>query len=71
MAFMMPYSLKFFKMNIELPEDMDVPEMRRDTTKLSNLTWLVRNLSIRNSKHPKLKEVLSQILNKIKEMTNG
>ena len=32
----------------ELLEDMDIPEMRRDLNKHSNLRWLQRNLSINN-----------------------
>lgn len=33
-------------------EQMDVPEMRRDTSKISNIRWLNRNLAINNSNHP-------------------
>ena len=32
----------------ELLEDMDIPEMRRDLNKVSNLRWLQRNLNINN-----------------------
>ncbi len=32
----------------ELLEDMDIPEIRRDLNKHSNLRWLQRNLSINN-----------------------
>ena len=32
-----------------IPEDMDVPLNRRDTSKPENVRWLVRNLPIRNS----------------------
>jgi len=38
-------------MMITIPKDMDIPESRRDTTKLENLRWLERNLAIRNRKH--------------------
>ena len=31
---------------------MDVPELRRDTSRLSNLRWLNRNLAINNGQHP-------------------
>ena len=33
----------------ELIEDMDIPKMRRDLNKVSNLRWLQRNLSANNS----------------------
>ncbi len=32
----------------QLLENMDVPEMRRDLNKLSNLRWLQRNLNANN-----------------------
>jgi len=31
---------------------MDVPEMRRDTSQRTNIHWLNRNLQIQNSEHP-------------------
>ncbi len=40
-----------------IPEDMDVPLSRRDTSKPENVRWLVRNLPIRNSKHPSFDDV--------------
>ena len=40
-----------------IPEDMDVPLNRRDTSKPENVRWLVRNLTIRNSKHPSFDDV--------------
>jgi len=46
---------------IELPIYMDIPKMRRDTTKEANLRWLARNLAIRNSNHPQFKETMKQI----------
>ena len=33
-------------------DQMDVPEFRHDTSKLSNLRWLNRNLAINNGQHP-------------------
>jgi len=33
----------------ELLQPLDIPKMRRDLNKLSNLKWLQRNLSINNS----------------------
>jgi hypothetical protein len=35
-----------------IPEDMDVPMFRRDTSKPENVRWLLRNLGARNSDHP-------------------
>ncbi len=32
----------------ELLQPLDIPKMRRDLNKLSNLKWLQRNLSINN-----------------------
>ena len=32
----------------ELLEDMDIPNMRRDLNKVSNLRWLQRNLNANN-----------------------
>ena len=45
-----------------LPDDMDIPLMRRDTSKLDNVRWLVRNLSIRNNQHPDFEEVRLKLL---------
>ena len=42
-------------------EEMDVPEMRKDVKRLSNLRWLQRNLLIRNRKHPKAAEAIGII----------
>ena len=33
-------------------EVMEVPEIRRDTTRISNVRWLHRNLRIDHSSHP-------------------
>ena len=40
-----------------IPEDMDVPLSRRDTSKPENVRWLVRNLSVKNSEHPSFDDV--------------
>ena len=39
---------------------MDVPAMRRDLTNPANVRWLLRNVQVNNSKHPKIKEVLEK-----------
>ncbi len=36
----------------EILETMEVPDMRRDITKMSNLRWLSRNLAIQNCTNP-------------------
>jgi hypothetical protein len=35
-----------------LLNQLDVPEMRRDMSNISNVRWLGRNLRINNSNHP-------------------
>ena len=40
----------------ELLDTMDVPTMRRDLNKESNIKWLQRNLAIDNNKHPHIME---------------
>lgn len=41
--------------------EMDVPNMRRDLNKFSNLSWLKRNLLVRNGNHSKVTEALTII----------
>jgi hypothetical protein len=40
----------------ELLDTMDIPAMRRDLTKESNIRWLQRNITIDNNKHPRIME---------------
>jgi len=40
----------------EVLDTMDIPAMRRDLTKESNIRWLQRNLAIDNNKHPRILE---------------
>ena len=47
---------------VKIPDDMDVPRIRRDTNNLDNVMWLVRNLSVRKSQHPEFKNIFSQVL---------
>jgi len=47
---------------LELLEDMDVPKRR-----VTDLNWLNRNLSVRNSGHPDFKEAMELI----KELINA
>ena len=41
---------------------MDVPELRKDTTNISNIRWLQRNLAVRNSDHPMFRTTMDMIL---------
>lgn len=41
--------------------EMDIPDIRRDLSKASNLRWLMRNIRVRNGDHPRIKEVLDKI----------
>lgn len=53
---------------IKIPTDMDVPEIRRDTSKPENVKWLLRNLLVRNFNHPELNRVIAELKTKqIKE----
>ena len=51
-------------MTITLPKDMDIPLFRRDVSKPENVQWLLRNLGVHNSDHPKFK-VSIEILKKL------
>ena len=42
-------------------EGFDVPENRKDIDRPENARWLLRNLSIRNSEHPRIQKVMKQI----------
>mgnify|MGYP003148558835 CR=1 FL=1 len=46
-----------------IPLDMDVPELRRDTSDPSNVRWLLRNLSFRNKDHPQFSLVMDKLKN--------
>ena len=48
-------------MKIEIPKDMDVPKLKRDTTNRSNVQWLIRNLFIRNKSHPEFERVMTEL----------
>ena len=46
---------------LEILNEMDVPETRKDLNKIGNLRWLQRNLLIRNGNHPRAVEVVETI----------
>ena len=45
----------------ELLEMMEVPEMRRDLNKPSNVRWLLRNVAITN-KGPEVRELIALLI---------
>ena len=55
---------------VDLPPDMDIPLMRRDTTKPENVRWLLRNLPIQNKNHPAFDFVVKNLMMWHKEI-NG
>ena len=42
-----------------LLDTMDIPEMRRDVDKSSNVRWLLRNVAINNFNNAGLREVMT------------
>ena len=50
----------------KIPEDMDVPAIRRDISKMENIRWMLRNLAIRNGEHPLISETLDALKVKVK-----
>ena len=51
---------------LEILNEMDVPDKRKDLNKIGNLRWLQRNLLIRNGNHPRAEEALVFIRHLIK-----
>ena len=45
----------------QLLENMDVPKMRRDLNKPSNIRWLLRNV-VANNKGPQVHEVIALLI---------
>ena len=45
----------------QLLENMEVPEMRRDLNKPSNIRWLLRNVAA-NNKGPQVPEVIALLI---------
>lgn len=50
----------------DILDEMDLPSLRRDFSISSNLFWLIRNIRIRNSQHPKCFSVLDELKEKAK-----
>ena len=45
----------------QLLENMEVPKMRRDLNKPSNIRWLIRNVAV-NNKGPEVVEVIALLI---------
>jgi len=50
-----------------LLEQMEVPEMRRDTSIHSNVRWLQRNLAVQNREHPMFETAMGLVKWLLKE----
>ena len=46
-------------------KDFDLPEHRKTSQTIHNLKWLLRNLGVRNSKHPRFEEAITIIKQQI------
>ena len=53
--------VKLWRNKMLIPDDMDVPLTRKDTSKNENVRWLLRNLAIRNSNHPDFKTIIKTL----------
>jgi len=42
---------------------MDIPASRRDITDDANVSWLLRNLQVRNSEHPDIRLAMHHLRN--------
>ena len=49
-----------------LPDDIDIPESRRDLSDDGNVRWLLRNLAVENKNHPKFKFMMNELRKEIK-----
>ena len=50
---------------------MDLPDMRRDIADISNVRWLLRNISIRNSKNEQIAEAIAVLFAQYKHLQKG
>ena len=44
-----------------LNRSFDVPDGRRDITKITNVNWLIRNIRVRNSTHEKIDATIDML----------
>ena len=47
----------------QLLENMDIPTMRRDLNKMTNVKWLLRNLKANNAKNPQIDRAIALLAN--------
>lgn len=41
--------------------EMDIPKNRLDVTRAENVRWLLRNIAVRNSNHPRFQEAVEAL----------
>lgn len=46
----------------QLPQDINVPDHKRDITKPGNIVWLIENLGKRNARHPQFQVLMQTLL---------
>lgn len=51
-----------------IPQDMDVPDSRRDLSSKSNVAWLLRNLTVQNGDHPQIDATLEMLKRRYKRL---
>ena len=49
---------------IAILHSMDVPNKRKNISEASNISWLLRNIAIRNSSHPQFEEAIEMLKKK-------
>ena len=48
-----------------IPDYLDIPASRRDLSDQNNVRWLLRNLPVKNKNHPKFKNVINLLKEKV------
>ncbi len=54
--------------NRELLPEFDIPESRRDVSKITNVRWLLRNIRVKNSNHPRLDDMVEALKKQFKAL---
>ena len=52
----------------QIPENMDVPQNRRDISQIQNVAWMLRNLGVRNQDHLEFTKTIEMLKQKLKEL---
>ncbi len=65
-----PHELREAWLN-DLLSTMDIPDMRRDITDINNVRWLLRNISVRNSKNEQIAEAIAVLHVQRKHLQKG